>query len=70
VGVPEVWQFSENVVTILKLENGTYVNAEHSLALPLLDGEIIAKFLIDNELMGSSDWKRSVREWVREQLSK
>jgi Uma2 family endonuclease len=68
VGVPEVWQFSENAVAILKLEDGTYVNVEHSLALPLLDSEIVAKFLTDNELMGSNSWKRSIREWVRAQL--
>ena len=68
VGVPEVWQFSRNVVAILKLENGKYINAERSLALPLLNGEIITKFLTDNQQMGSNAWKRGVREWVRAQL--
>lgn len=68
VGVPEVWRFDGKAVAILKLENGEYVKAEHSLALPLLDSETATKFLADSEEMGSIAWKRSVRDWARAQM--
>lgn len=68
VGVPEVWRYDGKAVTIFELQEGEYVKAAHSLALPLLDSETATRFMSDSENIGSNAWKRSVRNWVRAQL--
>lgn len=66
--VPEVWRYDDGQVTIYRLEGESYVEAEGSLALPLLTSEMATRFLSESQEMKSSTWARRVRDWVQEQL--
>jgi Uma2 family endonuclease len=67
IGVPEVWRYIAEKVTIYKLEGGGYVEAEHSLAFLALTSEMVTQFLEEGRQMKSSAWVRRVREWARSQ---
>lgn len=66
VGVPEVWRCRENVVQIFKLQDGSYEESEQSLALPPLTGDVLTRFLEENETLDSPDWMQRVRAWAQE----
>lgn len=68
VGIPEVWRCDEGQVTIYRLEGEHYVEAEQSLALPLLNAEMATLILAERLEMKSTVWLRRVREWAREKL--
>ena len=64
LGVPEVWVCDENRVAILLLQaDGSYVESERSLALPLLTAAEI--FAQTQQPLGVTD---DLRRWVREVL--
>jgi Uma2 family endonuclease len=65
VGIPEVWRFDGNRVTIFRLESGGYVEAANSLAFQAVTGEILTSFLEDSRKLKSTAWLRKVREWAR-----
>jgi Uma2 family endonuclease len=68
-GVPEVWRDHAGRVTIWRLEPGTYVVSEVSGFLPILTGDIIARFVEENLTMVPREWRRSVRDWVHQQMA-
>jgi Uma2 family endonuclease len=45
LGVPEVWRYDGEKLTIKLLEDGNYVEAEQSRALPMLSAESLTDFL-------------------------
>ncbi|MCI0486762.1 MAG: Uma2 family endonuclease [Blastocatellia bacterium] len=45
LGVPEIWRYDGQELTIHLLEEGDYVSAPESLALPFLTGQILTEFL-------------------------
>ena len=65
LGVPEVWCFDGNRVTMHRLERGSYVQIETSLALPPLTASQSMVFLDESRHEKSTVWLRRVREWVR-----
>lgn len=67
LGVPEVWRYDDNQVSIFKLANGEFVPQTESLALPGLTSATIARFLEDGLTMTRSTWRRGVREWAQQQ---
>ena len=68
LGVPEVWYYKDEKVTIYKLEGGAYLEAEHSPTFPILTSEMATQFLEESAEMKSTDWLRRVREWARGQM--
>lgn len=65
-GVPEVWRYDGQRVSMFGLENDEYVERETSIALPLLTGDAITRLTREGTTLGSRAWTRSVREWARE----
>ncbi|MBR8828099.1 MAG: Uma2 family endonuclease [Gomphosphaeria aponina SAG 52.96 = DSM 107014] len=70
LGVPEVWRFDGEILTILSLVNGDYQPSEVSLVLPMFGVGVLMQFLELSLRMGETSLMRHVRQWVREQLVK
>jgi Uma2 family endonuclease len=66
LGVPEVWRYDGVRATIFSLQEGAYVEAGKSVALPSLTSGVLTHFVEESTSLGSTDWLRRVRAWVRE----
>ncbi len=67
MGIPEIWRYDGEHVTILVLVKDHYEASSSSLALSLLTSGAIARFLVDSRTMLSPAWSRMVSAWIREQ---
>jgi Uma2 family endonuclease len=65
VGVPEVWRYDGEQVTIYRLEGESYGTEARSAVLPPLTGEVATNFLDESTQLKSTVWLRRVREWAR-----
>jgi len=68
LGVPEVWRFDGESLTIYRLVEGEYAPQEQSQVLPLLQRGDMLRFLQASQTMGETSWVREFRQWVREQI--
>jgi Uma2 family endonuclease len=66
LGVQEVWRYDGARATIFVLEDGEYVEAVESVALPPLTSDVITHFVRESVSVGSTVWLRTVRKWARE----
>jgi Uma2 family endonuclease len=69
MGVPEVWRWDGERVTILTLEHDAYRASVASVALPPLTSDVLTRFLADSRSLRMIAWIRSVRAWARQQGS-
>ena len=69
LGVPEVWRFDGEALTVYWLVDGAYCERERSRALPLLTRGDILRFLGASGTMGETSWVRAFRKWVIEQMA-
>jgi Uma2 family endonuclease len=67
VGVPEVWRYDGTRVVFYRLVQGKYVEAERSIALPLMTSRQVSELLAQSSREKAPIWFRRVREWVRAQ---
>ncbi|MGH9799003.1 MAG: Uma2 family endonuclease [Blastocatellia bacterium] len=65
LGIPEVWRFSDDVLTILKLDGGEYREQDQSGVLPGVSSERLTQLLNDSLEMKRADWLAAVRELAR-----
>lgn len=65
-GVPEIWRYFEEKVTIFRLIGKTYVESIESAALKRVTGNVLTDFLNQSQNIKRSQWLKSIREWVRE----
>ena len=65
LGVPEVWRYDGNRMTIHMLRGEGYFQQEHSLALPLLTRDVITGFLDESRTLDRPTWLRKIRKWAR-----
>jgi Uma2 family endonuclease len=65
IGVPEVWRFDGNQVTIHILRGEAYFQQERSLALPRLTAEALSSLLSESRTLDQATWLRQVRKWAR-----
>lgn len=68
LGVPEVWRFDREILTILSLVEGEYQLCQVSLALPMFNDAVLMRFFELSQTMGETSLIRHVRQWVREQF--
>ncbi len=68
LGVPEVWRYQGEILTIYRLVEGEYRPQDTSTALPLLQQRDILRFLQASQTMGETSLIRQFRKWVREKL--
>lgn len=67
VGVPEIWRFDGQRVTISTLTaHGSYVASTHSTALPLLTDTALTSFLAQSVTLRRTAFLRALRAWVRQ----
>jgi Uma2 family endonuclease len=65
VGVPEVWLYQGQELTIFVLQGGAYAVHDESLALPGVTQAVLERFLDEGRQLKRSAWLRNVRDWVR-----
>ena len=68
LGVHEVWRYDGARATIFLLEEGEYVEARESAALPSLTSDVLTLFVEESTSLGSTDWLRRVRGWASQNL--
>lgn len=66
--VPELWCYNEDELKIYHLQAGAYVEAETSLALPLLPIRELPQLIEAHRAAGRRAIRRAVREWARSQV--
>jgi Uma2 family endonuclease len=67
MGVPEVWRCDGQRVIILALDGDHYRESAESLAVPVLTGADLTRFLAESRTQLSPDWFQAVSEWARAQ---
>jgi Uma2 family endonuclease len=66
--VPELWCYDEGELKIYHLQAGEYVEAEMSLALPLLPIRELPQLIETHRMAGRRAIRRAVRTWARSQM--
>lgn len=66
LGVPEVWRYDGQRLTIFKLEGEEYVEREESTALPGLTSVIVSRLIKESRSIERPAWLRRIRAWVRQ----
>jgi Uma2 family endonuclease len=67
LGVPEIWRYDGNSLTIYYLRDEQYVPTEASLALPLLTGGVLTEFLARSPKQDQYDILLAFEEWLNTQ---
>lgn len=65
LGIPEVWRYHRQALTIFKLEGETYREQESSEVFRGVKGEDLTRLIEDSQAMKRPAWLRGVREWAR-----
>lgn len=66
LGVPEVWRFDGEELSVLLLQDGRCVATETSPAFPRAPLEALAGFACDDRVGSNRAWAAAFRRWVRE----
>lgn len=67
LGVPELWHYDEQKLTIYHLQEGRYEVVTRSLAFPILTDEVLTKFLAQSQTEGQDETLLAFEEWLRAQ---
>ena len=65
MGVPEVWRYDGERLTMWKLEGSRYAEITESLALPPLTNAVVSDFAEKSKTTKRTTWLMAVREWAR-----
>jgi len=65
LGVPEIWRYDGEELTIHHLQEDQYVEVERSLALPMLSGRALTDFLTRLPKDGESQTLVAFDEWLQ-----
>lgn len=68
LGVPEVWRYDGQMLTMYHLEAGVYESRDRSLSPPQLTASEVVRFLVLSQTMGETSLVRQFRQWVKTQL--
>ncbi len=70
LGVPEVWRFDGETLTIERLQdNGEYGTVERSAELPMVTPEEVVHWIkLAENNADQCEWDRNLREWVRAEV--
>lgn len=66
LGVPEIWRYTKQGITISRLTNGEYVECKFSPTFRMISAEILALVLQQRQTTDDIGVIRFVRAWVRE----
>jgi Uma2 family endonuclease len=67
MNVPEVWRYDgrQSQMHIYHLKDDAYVEAQSSLAFPMLTAAVLTEFLEQSKTQGQTATLRSFRQWAR-----
>jgi Uma2 family endonuclease len=65
LGVPEIWRYDGQEMTILHLQEAGYVSAERSRALPLLTSQVLTAYLRRMQQEGEFNAILAFDEWLQ-----
>ncbi|MEW6131492.1 MAG: Uma2 family endonuclease [Acidobacteriota bacterium] len=65
--IPEVWVYDEQALTIYHRQGDAYVEAESSLALPILTGKILTDFLSRSKTADQYEALLEFENWLQSQ---
>jgi Uma2 family endonuclease len=68
LGVPELWCYDDGSLKIYHLQEDAYVETQQSLVFPMLAIQELPQLIAANRQQGRLALRRSVREWVKEQV--
>jgi Uma2 family endonuclease len=69
LGVPEVWRYDGQTLTILSWQNGEYLSQDRSTALPLLNAEDLVRFLALRNTIGETKLVKQFRRWLKDYMA-
>ena len=64
-GVPELWRYDGDTLTIYQLREGKYVASAASPSLPLLTGAVLTEFLARSPKEDQYDILLAFEEWLK-----
>ena len=67
LGVPEIWRYDGNSLTIYHLREGQYQPSEASQALPLITGTVLTEFLARTSNEDQYDILIAFEDWLKTQ---
>ena len=65
MGVPEVWRYDGERLTMWKLEGSRYTEITESLTLPSLTNAVVSDFAEKSKTTKRTTWLMAVREWAQ-----
>jgi Uma2 family endonuclease len=65
MGVPEIWRWDGERITILQLASSEYDEAPASTALPSLTSAVLNRFMAESRTLRRTVWIQQLREWAR-----
>jgi Uma2 family endonuclease len=68
LGVPEIWCYEAGHLTIYQLQNGKYLQAQHSQIFPALNIPHLPQIIETHRQQGRLAIRRAVRAWVSAQM--
>jgi Uma2 family endonuclease len=66
IGVPEVWRYDGERMTILVLEDSDYAESTESIVLPPVTSSVLTEFIEKSRTARRTVWLKRAREWARE----
>jgi len=69
-GVPEVWRFNGERLSILGLRGNTYQEVDSGEVFPNVSSSTISQLLAQGKSLGRTGWLRLVRMWAHERYGK
>jgi Uma2 family endonuclease len=69
LGIPEVWRYDGQALTMYRLDAGKYQSHPDSLAFPSLKASDLERFLALKKTSKENALVRQFRQWVREEYS-
>lgn len=65
LGVPEIWRYDGELVSIFQLQGDGYAPQRTSLCLPQVTTQLLTEWLESTTQMKRTEWLRQVRSWAR-----
>lgn len=69
IGVPELWRFADEALTVMRLEDGNYIPCFQSPTFPQLSAAEMSKLINAGLNDDETNWAMTVRRRVRETLA-
>jgi Uma2 family endonuclease len=69
-GVPEVWRFDGERLSMLRLRDGSYEEVAASEVFPGVSAQVVSQLLERGKPLGGTSWLRLARAWAHEHFGK